>query len=149
MKNEEELVISEVDMEGVSQLPFQLALQYRNLRGQLCLKTFSKVLRITSSQEEAESAANFDVLSRNYQVQNARRAAEGQYSALKETDAEYQRLLSRHAANEEQKQELASVNEQMAVLTTAVRQQEAMGPAKMHDDLSLAINQFKKTKKRS
>jgi len=149
VKTEEELVISEVDMEGVTQLPFQLALQYRNLKGQLCLKTYSKVLRVTSNQEEAERAVDFDVLSRNYQVQNARKAAGGQYSALKETDGAYQTLLARHAASEEQKQELEAVNEQMDVLNTAVARQTAMGPARMQDDLSLAINQFKKAKKRT
>ena len=149
VKNEEELVISEVDMEGVSQLPFQLSLQYRNLKGQLCLKCYSKVLKVTSDQSQAEEAVNFDVLSRNYQVQNARKAAGGQFTELKEADAAYQQLLAKHATSEEQKQELDEVNEQMEVLSSAVRKQEAMGAARMGDDLSLAINQFKKSKKRS
>ena len=130
IKNEEEMTISEVDLRGVTQLPFQLVIEYRNLQGQRCVKSFAKVLRMSNDREEIERQAQAEVLYRNWGYQQGRRAEHGRYQQMREENATYEKVLERVAATEEQKEQSEQMMLRMRGIVQSAEEQLASEAAR-------------------
>lgn len=131
IKNEEEMTTSEVDLRGVTQLPFQLVIEYRNLSGQRCVKTFAKVLQVSNDREAVEREARAEILYRNWGVQQARRVAQGRFQQMEDVDSEYQSMFGRVARTEEEKAQAEEMAQRMQGIVLSTREQrdneEALG----------------------
>ena len=156
-KSREELVLEEVDLSTVTQIPFQLVLEYKDLRGAKMMKCVTKVLAVSRDQKEVMQDANVDVLARNIEYQCMNLAQNGQYGELKEMQAQFQDLAPR---DEEQGKKLRLGAMRMEALQQAAEEQEvddmrAGLPSEgveakkqkkraQKDKLSVAIHQLKK-----
>lgn len=109
-KSQDELHESEVDISSLSQIPFQIAIEYKSSQGGLCLRVISQVLAVTKSQQEAEQQANFEALSANYALRGARFAQDCKFEQWQAEDKGYRELLSRNVRSEEQRQEFVNLN---------------------------------------
>ena len=126
IKNEEEMTTSEVDLRGLEQLPFQLVIEYRNLAGQRCVKTFAKILKVSSDREFVEREARADVLHRNWGHQQARRVEQGYYRQMEEVDADYQSMVGRVARTEEEKAQVEDMERRMRGIVAGTMAQVAI-----------------------
>jgi hypothetical protein len=156
-KSREELVLEEVDLSTVTQIPFQLVLEYKDLKGAKMMKCVTKVLTVSRDQREVMQDANVDVLARNIEYQCMNLAQNGQYGELKEMQAQFQDLAPR---DEEQGKKLRLGAMRMEALQQAAEEQEvddmrAGLPSEgveakkqkkraQKDKLSVAIHQLKK-----
>ena len=157
-KSREELVQEEVDLSKVTQIPFQLVLEYKDLKGAKMMKTVTKVLAVSRDQSEAMEGANVAVIARNMEYQGMNLAQNGQYGELREMQAQYQDLVSQ--GSEEQRRELMKgaqkwdmlqeaameqeVDDQRAGLPQAGEEAKKQKKRAQKDKLSVAIHQLKK-----
>jgi len=123
-KTKEELVLEEVDVASVTQIPFQLVLEYKDLKGAKMLKCVTKVLTVSRDQHEAMEGANTDVLARNIEYQCMNLAQNGQYADLKDRQAQYQDLLGMAPRDEVQERKLRAGAKRMEELQQASEEQE-------------------------
>lgn len=159
-KTKEELVLEEVDLSAVTQIPFQLVLEYKDLKGAKMLKCVTKVLTVSRDQREAMEGANTDVLARNIEYQCMNLAQNGQYGDLKDMQAQFQEVMAMAPRDEAQERKLRQGAQRMEVLQQAAEEQEmddvrAGLPSEgadakkqkkraQKDKLSVAIHQLKK-----
>jgi len=168
IKNEEEMTTSEVDLRGMAQLPFQLVIEYRNLSGQRCIKTFAKVLKVSNDREAVEREARAEILHRNWGVQQSRNIAYGRFQQMEDVEADYRGMQQRVARTEEERAQADDMAQRMHGMvgyTMAQRaNEEAMGlhideeaanpedlrrqrQAMMSDSLTVAHTFFNKARK--
>ena len=153
-KTRDELVVEEVDLSTVTQIPFQLVLEYKDL------KCVTRVLSVSRNQQEVMQDANVGVLARNLEYQGMNLAQNGQYGELKEMQEQYQAVFAQGGRSESEQLQLHKAAQKMELLKQAVEEQEesdlrAGVPAEgaeskkqkkraQKDKLSVAIHQLKK-----
>jgi len=77
---------SELDIQGVSKLPFQVQIYFTKLDGSKCIRVISRHQDITTERSEAENNINIGVVGLHSVRETAKLAEEGNYSkARKET----------------------------------------------------------------
>ena len=107
LKSSAELHISEIDINELTMLPFQIQFEYYTAQKVHCVRVVTKFLEVTQSREVAEQASNYKALAIHYQHSSSSMAKQGRWEEWIEQDKAHRDLMRRNLKSE---QEEASYN---------------------------------------
>jgi Mg-chelatase subunit ChlD len=99
-KSSAELHISEIDINELTQIPFQIEFDYYTAQKVHCVRVVTKVLKVTQSREVAEQASNYKALAINYQHSSSSMAKQGRWEEWMEQDKAHRDLMRRNLKSE-------------------------------------------------
>lgn len=94
-KSPEELHISEVDIDEITELPFQIEFDYYTAKNVHCIRVISKVMKITYSRSVAEEASNYKALAINYQHNSSNMTKDGRWEEWRKQEHSHRDLMRR------------------------------------------------------
>jgi len=110
-----------IDLE-LSALPFQLQIRYTKLDGMKCIRIISREQKATRDREQAELAANVDVLGLNAVQKSAKIAQKGEYTAARLENFTHTKLMRKVAmGSEDKKQKFVAWGSKQRVLETELK----------------------------
>jgi hypothetical protein len=110
-KSEEELTADGIDMSSLTRIPLQAVIDHKTPKGAHCLRVMTRVLNVTTSQEQAEAEANYRVISDNYQLRSAQMATEGRFEEWQAQDTGYREFMMRNARSDADKAHFMQLNQ--------------------------------------
>lgn len=110
-KTEEELKADGIDTSSLTRIPLQAVIDHKTPKGAHCLRVMTRVLNVTTSQEQAEAEANYRVISDNYQLRSAQMATEGRFEEWQAQDTGYREFMMRNARSDADRAHFVQLNQ--------------------------------------
>ncbi|CAI2386488.1 unnamed protein product [Moneuplotes crassus] len=104
IKNQEELKkLDNFDITKIDQIPFQTIIEYTTLDGMKCIRTITKVQKITDDVSKMKEDVNIEVLAVNAAQQASRLATRGQFREAQAYSVNQKKYLKSHLRNDTDK----------------------------------------------
>lgn len=117
--------MEEIDLEQLTEVPFQLIIQYNTPMGATYLRVLSMSQPVTNDQEVAEANVNLEVYAANYQMHSAKMVEEGNFEDLQVKQQYYHNVISKNIRSSEDERLWQNVQNVDMVLNSHINQQMA------------------------
>ena len=112
--------MKDVDLNTLRFLPFQAQIEYKNLKGEKCIRSITESQELTFSKEEANLSVDSDIISVNAVQKTAQLAKQGNYKASLANANNWSKLIQNKAHS------YKNYQSNMAPIYAAIEEQQAI-----------------------